>query len=333
MNPEVSDGVKHLPPKIAFGFSEGTCNLACPKCPAHGARKRTDNPYRGAMPLNLAERLLDELGGSGTIVHPYAYYEPFVHTEIWDYIRAATKRGLPVHLNTNGLLVTADVARRLVDAGVESIFVSIDATTADTLRKVRGAADIERVSNAVSLLLDARGARNRPRIGVSFTVEEANRPEQDAFVRRWIPHVDVVRVAQLYALNRPDAGPKQVRVPCPVLYDTLLVHFNGDAAICCLDASGRSFAGNVLDHGVQRVWSGSALSHVRGKHEAADYDQVPLCANCADWPRYGYSEGRIADGLLVRSSPLLTYYNRLDRLSDSRLPSLPEVLQTETSVV
>lgn len=62
--------------------------------------------------------------------------------DIFQLARYASDKGLRVALATNGTLVTKDVARMIVDAGVRRVSISLagaDDTTHDTFRGIPGA--------------------------------------------------------------------------------------------------------------------------------------------------------------------------------------------------
>ena len=74
--------------------------------------------------------------------------------------------------------------------------------------------------------------------------------------------------------------------------------------------------GNALREGIRGVWHGPRMTNLRRLHEAGRWGDIPLCADCGDRVRYRYASEEIVDGIWVRRSPLLTYYNRVERLSN-----------------
>ena len=68
---------------------------------------------------------------------------------------------------------------------LDSISFSLDAVSRKSLKKIRGIEKLEKIEAAVFRMLAARGDRKLPRISVSFTLQNANRHEEQAFVERW----------------------------------------------------------------------------------------------------------------------------------------------------
>jgi len=294
------------------------CNLKCPMCIVHGS---TEDPklkafLRRSVPLDKAKKVLDEVMAARPMLQPNLWSEPLLAKDLRPYLQSAKERGLAVAINTNGLLLREELARFLVDIKLDSISISIDATTVETLDKVRGITKLEKIHNAVALMIRVRGENPLPRIGVSFTVQDTNKHERDSFVAYWADKVDFVRIGELFVDGRfPGMKVDGERRPCPSLYTTLALHVNGNASICCLDGFGETNVGNVFERGVADVWHGPELTEIRQHHENGEWDKVPFCKSCDRWASYDYEEA-IEGEFLVRRSLEYTYYNRIDRLKN-----------------
>ena len=103
------------------------------------------------------------------------------------------------------------------------------------------------------------------------------------------------------------------RVPCHALYQTMPIHHDGNALICCFDGLAKHKMGNVLEESVEAVWHGEKFNEVRHYHETGQFDKVPFCKDCNAWSGYIYEE-HIEGNLLIRRSDQFVYYNRMDRL-------------------
>lgn len=308
--------VPEIPPRLLLDFAT-RCNLRCPMCPVWGSEdNQAIDGVKGTMDLAAARRMLDEVMAARPMVAASNYGEPLLIPKMREAFRDLKSRDLPVVVNTNGLTLTDDIARFWVEIKVDSVMFSIDATSNETLKKVRGVAKLEKIEKAVHRLMAVRGDAEYPRIGVSFTVQDENRHELDEFVARWVGKVDVVRVGLLYDSREgtfPEMNAPGKRRPCPALYTTLPVHNDGTARLCCLDGFRQTDMGNVFETGVKAVWHGEAFAKARYYHETEQWDKVPFCKNCNGWVEYAYEE-EIRDGLLIRRSPQYTYYNKISRL-------------------
>lgn len=74
-----------------------------------------------------------------------------------------------IGFQSNGLLLTRNRARQLVDAGLDTICLSVDTVTGDSIS--HGGEDVGRVASAFAYLREASEASGRPlRIGVEFVL-------------------------------------------------------------------------------------------------------------------------------------------------------------------
>lgn len=335
----MSDSAKTVPlpvpalPKRVLIDLRTDCNLKCPMCIVHG---ETEDPrlkafLRRSMSLEQARQILDEVMVAKPMLQPNLWSEPTLAHDFKKHLRQMKERGFPVTLNTNGLTLRPDLAAFMVEAEIDSVAISIDATTPETLLKVRGIDKLAKIHRGVETMIQARGDHVLPRVGVSFTVQEGNKHEEQDFIRFWTPRVDFVRVGELFVDGKfPRMQPPGERTPCPSLYSTLAVQVDGKAVICCLDGFAETDMGNVLERGVAAVWHGPEFTQMRHYHETQQWEKVPFCQNCDRWSSYVFEE-EIRDGLLIRRSPEYTYYNRVERL-DSWSAALKSAHQQEAGI-
>lgn len=292
------------------------CNLRCPMCLVWGAEDDAAvGQVAGVMALEKARKILGEVAASRPMVAPSIYGEPLLIPGMRAIFADMKRLGLPVVINTNGLTLSEETARFFVEIGIDSVMFSIDATSPETLRQVRGIDKLAKVEAAVFRMLKARGRAEYPRVGVSFTAQADNRHELEAFKRRWVGAVDVVRIGEVFEAGAyPAIAAPAERKPCGAIYQSMAIHNDGSVRICCLDGMRATSMGNVLETSVAEVWHGEAFSAARAAHEAGDWDAVPFCKPCNGWARFDYEE-EIRDGILIRRSPEFEYFNRIDRLA------------------
>jgi radical SAM protein with 4Fe4S-binding SPASM domain len=308
--------IEKLPPKMQIGIFDGYCNLQCPMCFAHSSKRSIDlGNVRGKMSFQKFTTILDVVKGNGTVISPYRWSEPLMFKEFAKYAKAVKIRGLPLSINTNGILLSEALAEFFVNMQFDSITFSFDAVTESTFKKMRGIFGLEKIKQNVFMLLQKRRDLEYPRIGASFALCAQNQHEKEAFVSYWLQHVDVVRVNKVldstFTIERSNM--LSTRKPCRFLYDSMVVDFKGNVVMCCLDALGKTNMGNVFKDGIENVWTAGKLSEVRRLHESGQYEKISMCRGCSNWANIDFEE-RVHGGILIRESPIMTFYNRLDRL-------------------
>jgi heme b synthase len=128
------------------------CNLACVHCRASA----TLGPHSGELSSQEAFRLLDQIAEVGQAIIILTGGEPLLREDIFDIARYGTDKGLRMVMALNGTLVTKKVSRKLADAGIQRISVSLDGSGPeyhDRFRKVKGA--FEGTLRGIELLKDA----------------------------------------------------------------------------------------------------------------------------------------------------------------------------------
>ena len=306
--------MQNLPKRLLIDFAT-KCNLRCPMCPVWGSDDNSINSVKGLMNVKASKKILDELTNE-PLVQPNMYGEPLLIPNLREVLADMKQRGIKIAMNTNGLTLDDSLAEYMVKIKIDSISFSLDAVSRESLNKIRGIDKIEKIESAVFRMLIARGDAKFPRIGVSFTLQEANRHEEKEFIDRWLGKVDYVRIGLLFENGTfPDMKVPEKRLPCPVLYETMPIHNDGTVSICCLDGFKQTNVGNVFKDGVSAVWNSKEFNEVRHYHETKQWDKVPFCKNCNGWAQHEFIEENV-DGILIRKSPEFTYYNRIDRMSN-----------------
>ncbi len=313
--------IPDFPKRLIIGLQDGYCNLKCPMCHVQSSKNdEAIKSIRGVMPIKDACRIFDEVMEAQPMVNPITWAEPFVIKDIDKYILAMKKRNIPVTINSNGLLLTNKLVDFLIKIKIDSILISIDATTNSTYKKIRGVKSLDKIKNVVFSMLEKRRDSSCPRIGVSFVAREENIHEKEEFISYWIRYVDVVRVSEEFSTDRTVKNAKipKKRIPCGSLYDTMVINHCGDVVICCLDSFYTMKIGNVFKSGVKEIWHSDEFQKLRYYHETSQYSKIPFCENCDIWASYLIEE-EIKDNVLIRKSPLITNYNRMDKMKTWRV--------------
>ena len=115
-------------PVLAHIIPIRRCNLACAYCNEY-------DDYSKPVPLDVMRRRLDHLAELGTTIITLSGGEPMLHPEVDDIIAHIRKHGIMAGMITNGYLLTADRVRRLNQAGLEHMQISIDNVTPDDVSK------------------------------------------------------------------------------------------------------------------------------------------------------------------------------------------------------
>jgi heme b synthase len=114
------------------------CNLNCIHCRAAA----TMGPYENELDTAAGLTLLDQISQVGKPVVILTGGEPLLRGDIFELARHGTKKGLRMVMAPNGTMITAAIARKMVESGIQRISVSLDGATReshDRFRQVDGA--------------------------------------------------------------------------------------------------------------------------------------------------------------------------------------------------
>ena len=124
------------------------CNLNCKHCYRDAGEKDKDE-----LNLGEAENLLREIKLAGFKIVVLSGGEPLLREDIYEIIGYAKSTGLRPVLGTNGTLIDKNVARRLKEAGLQRVGVSLDSKNSQVHDDFRGAnGAFDRVLRALEVL-------------------------------------------------------------------------------------------------------------------------------------------------------------------------------------
>lgn len=188
------------------------CNYRCAMCDLR--RRDGELRQRGLRELSTEElrQVIDGFAALGTPGIGFTGGEPLLREDLFDLLAYTKQRGMITHLNTNGALLDGSAARRLVDARVDSLNISLDGACAETHDGIRGQRGA--FQKAVAAVEAVRTARDRAgaalRIKTVAVLQEANVGEVRDLVRLAADlQVDCVEFIprQTFAAGSGAAGP------------------------------------------------------------------------------------------------------------------------------
>lgn len=135
-------------PKMAGWEITDWCNLTCPHCYSAAYRRNRDETS-----LVECKNLIDEMAALGVEMIGLTGGEPLLRDDLEDIISYAVSKRIRTGLTTNGVLLDDSRARRLKEAGIETIQISLDGSTAERNYRFRRATDeeFEKVTEALRI--------------------------------------------------------------------------------------------------------------------------------------------------------------------------------------
>jgi radical SAM protein with 4Fe4S-binding SPASM domain len=273
------------------------CNLACIHCPYETITK-LKGKGRQNLSVELHRKLIDEVAGVGAGHCRFLRYtgdgEPLLHPNLAEMIADASARtGLPINVTTNGMLLTEERTRALLDAGVTVFDVSIDAHSQEVYGEVRVKGDLALTHECTHRLIAmARTAGGKAKVMVSFVRQPLNEHEAGAFEAYWKKAgADFVVMRNRHSCggNVPDMtealwrGAPAKRAACLYPWERMVLKADGELTYCPADWRHIASIGNYRDTTIADIWTGEAMQALREAHVGGDFSRHDFCGKCPDW--------------------------------------------------
>lgn len=296
------------------------CNFGCPMCPYTDGNSDIRQFYheRNAdrFPQELWNKIVEEVGPSGTWMRCTGGGEPMLHPNMTEMIEFAKEKGCRVWLNTNGSLFGPlpryrKRLERIIAAGIDMIEFSMDAGEPEMYAKVRpprGGPPRDAVKwfdNHVGNIKAALELRKQlgtaTRIVVSMIQQDILGDKMPEYVKYYLEEVGVDEVITRKFLSWDDNTniklensldkhlyaelPTEKKEPCVWPFERLNVDTLGRVALCGQDVGFQTADKfpNLWEVSVKDVWHGEMFNWYRKMHLDGRGAEAWPCRGCSAW--------------------------------------------------
>ena len=132
-SPIASEPAKFVPLVLSWNVTR-KCNLKCPHCYINA----TSQEPIYELSTEEAKNLIDQICEVSKPLLVLSGGEPLLRQDIYELVRYGTLKGLKMGLGSNGSLIDDDVAKKLKEAGIETVSISLDSHIPEQHDKFRG---------------------------------------------------------------------------------------------------------------------------------------------------------------------------------------------------
>jgi len=314
INSEQEEMWHELPLIIPSGiYIEPTnlCNFRCPYCPTGTPEliKHLHLPG-GMMDTKLYRKIIQDLkdmvrqtGRKIKRIHLYKYGEPLLHRDFPYMVQLAKEAEIAesVETTTNGALLTDELAREIIEAGLDVIRISVEHVEDAYYELVSmGRITYEQIRKNVESLFSQKVQLSKPLhihskiIDTGLSEEQKNRfindfsPISDSWninkCEKWPPD----GIDNLECFSKPDTVPmyempgrvQKRRIACTEPFTKIVINFNGSVSACCIDWSFNAIVGDVSTQHIRDIWYGEALKRFRIKQLKGERFGLSACFTC-----------------------------------------------------
>jgi len=240
-----------------------------------------DKNKTGNMDLSLYKKIIDE-GAEHRLWGVKLSYrgEPLLNKNIMEMILYAKRKGImDVYFNTNGMLLSEEMSREIIDAGLDRISISVEGTDPDLYEKMRINAKFDTVLKNVNRLMELR---EKMKIGhPKIRVQSVNYSGFDIEDYRhfWLDYCDEVAMLDFTDMSTRDSG--LIRDwACPQLWQRMTIEWDGTVFPCNNDDLRLISPGNVNNRTVHECWHDGMVSNVRVLHQNGRSHEIKDCDGC-----------------------------------------------------
>jgi MoaA/NifB/PqqE/SkfB family radical SAM enzyme len=184
--------------------------------------------------------------------------------------------------------------RKLLEAGVHMIDISIDAFRPETYAQIRVGGELEVTrTNVLNLMRWVRETGAKTKVVVSYVEQPQNQAETADFDRYWKAQgADYVVIRRLHSCSgakielasiRRKENTELARRPCLYPWERIVVNARGDLSFCPSDWVHGSLVANYKDTTIFDTWRGDFYRRLREAHLGNEYSAHSFCGQCPDW--------------------------------------------------
>lgn len=302
------------------------CNFRCVQCFQSLKQDNYFTHNRKNMPLERFEKIIRQLkewpGEKLKVLKLSLYGEPLVNKDFCEMLRIAKDADIADRIETtsNVSLLTPEIAKKLVEYGLDYLRVSIYSADAERHKNITNSTVVPQdIHHNLAVLKDIKKESGSERPFVSpKMLDTFDEKQNDAFMEmykdvadelyldkphNWIQTEEESFVDRIYGSDSVKAEDdfrknSSARIACPMAFTTMAVRCNGDVSPCCVDFIGGTNLGNMEENSLQEIWNSrkwldfQIMQLENRKHENSS------CARCDIFQSDHYTRDNI-DGFPV----------------------------------
>jgi radical SAM protein with 4Fe4S-binding SPASM domain len=257
------------------------CNLKCAFCATSHKLKDFE---RGTLNIKLFKKIIDEGTAHGLCaikLNSGMRGEPLINKSLPKMIEYAKQKGImDVYFNTNAMLLTEKISKKIIEAGLDRISISFDGTSSEVYEKNRRGASYKKVLNNIQDLIKVREDLKSaiPLVRVqTVALPEINLGEYKNFwenIADEVAFIDFKDYSDIrYELTDDWA--------CPYIWQRMMITWDGNIHVCGFDYTLDHELGNVKTNDIRTVWNGREMDRIRTLHKNGLSHTIRICNECS----------------------------------------------------
>lgn len=295
-------------PIILFVDPSNLCNFRCKFCPTgnHEIIKSTGR-FNGIMNFHIYKKVIDDLREFDKplkVLRLYKEGEPLLNKNFDKMIKYAKDSEYVQYIDTttNGYLLTEDLTKKILDAGLDRINISVNGMSdkqflAFSGIKINFNKYVENIKEFYEIREDYKyNCEICIKITGGFLTDDektlfyntfgnyADRIFIENMAPCW-PEFDVeyhskISISKTRGIyDQPISDETEVNT-CPYIFYMISINSDGSVSLCFLDWARKLIIGDVKNQSLKEIWFGNELSQHQTEHLQGKRKDNPVCSKC-----------------------------------------------------
>lgn len=289
-------------PKVVRIEPAASCNFQCTHCPTGTGAK-----VKGIMNKSIFELVKTNIHNNLSDIEVIVLYhggEPLLNKIFFEMISyfVNLNKKLFIKTVTNGALLTADIAEKIVLSGLTQIEISLDGMSPEESESIRiGSTTAITIQNIKVLLQYIKKYNSNLKVSIATTqfidsLADINFMNTKKY--NWIKNYfeneildNEVSLKSTYAYAWSDMQVDEniyeiiedkndmCSSYCDHIENTITIRSNGDIVPCCYDLTSQLVMGNIKDNSLENIWNN--IKYLKLRESIHNKDYISICDNCS----------------------------------------------------
>ena len=261
------------------------CNYRCVFCYQTDPRLSDKKEgHMGIMNLELFKNIIDQIEGNVEGITLASRGEPTVNNRLPEFLKYIAGKFLAAKINTNAYLLDEKIIHAILQADLQTLVFSVDATSETLYKKLRVNGSLDRVLKNIDNfhhIKESQYPQSRliTRIsGVKYSAEQ-NMADMLQFWKKYVDQVAFVDYNPWE--NVYDAKHTNIATPCSDLWRRMFIWWDGKVAPCDVDYLTTLTNESLQQKTISDIWNGNTYQQLRHKHLTGNRHLLNPCSRCS----------------------------------------------------
>lgn len=289
------------------------CNFRCLMCwQSTDEYRQNGGPFQNMdmelfqITLRSMQEFCRKKKGKIKLIKLYSAGEPLLNRNIGTMLKEIKEADISqqVEITSNAALLTPELAKAMVDYGLDYFRASIYSVDPENHKRITKAeVTPEQIRENIAYLHAYRKAQGKYKPYICAKIIDTHTNENEAFKRLYenisdeqlidvpwiVPKLRENALGKLYGSVSEGAVAQEKyisqaggnnRKVCRYPFTHMTVRSNGDVVVCCTDWPRDTLLGNVREKSLESIWNSPELYRFRVMQLTTKGENHPLCSTC-----------------------------------------------------